>query len=447
MKNVFLFQITLCFLFFQKNSYAQDTIRLDVCPIMWSTAAPVKIESVVLNIHNPSLPVEELVFYPVTGEDCIAVVITPSNQSIDASYSITATKTQDGLNGITINDDLMIGDHILGINPFPQFPQMFAADVNKSGAITTLDMVWIRKRLLGFEDPIDLTWGFIPEYWTFPNVNNPFDPNNGPCCEKLSLTEIANYNGNSVDLISFKKGDVDGDADPQNFAFMPVFAQSMQVGMLNEPIGFVGEEGLVSFTPLVTNQGIGAFQITLNFDPTAVEITGIESQFNASFNIIGYKIIIYGNNWPELIVPNNDIVQLKVKWLATGNFADYITFPTQEAASMIAIGSANDPILANIEYSIIQPIIKTKEISENIGLQAFPNPMNEDGINLSFLSNKKATTQLIVTDLKGEIIYQKNIFIQTGENQINIPATAIGNGASFYHFDLNGTLIGGKIVK
>jgi hypothetical protein len=446
MKNILYISITISFLLYGQNTKAQDSIRFNVCPILWSNSAPVKVQSVVVNINNPSFPTGQLVFYPISGADCIEVVIPPSDQSPDATYSISANKAPDGLNGITINDDLRHSDHILGIWPFDLIPQFLAADVNRSGSITTFDMVLVRKRLLGLENPDDLTWGFIPEYWTFSNMNNPFETNNGLCCQDLSLSELTDYNGNSMNLVAFKRGDVDGDANPQFSDFTPNFNQTIQIGILNQPIGFVDEETKISFLPADANQTVRIFQINLTIDLTAFEVLGIESQFTTLYNIIDNKISIYGYNWTQLNA-SNELFAIKVKCLKTGNIADYISFSTTDNQSAAAIGTVNNPILANIEFSVVQPIIKTNEITKVIDLKIFPNPANASGTNITFQSNIEEDTQLIVSDLVGKTIFQKNVNIKSGDNQINIPALAISNGACFYRFILSGKVFGGKILN
>jgi hypothetical protein len=56
-----------------------------------------------------------------------------------------------------------ISQHILGIKPLTSLYQLVAADVNRSGSVTTFDIVEIRKLILGINDtfPLVPSWRFV----------------------------------------------------------------------------------------------------------------------------------------------------------------------------------------------------------------------------------------------------------------------------------------------
>lgn len=93
-----------------------------------------------------------------------------------ADYTITPTKDDNPLNGVTTYDLVLISKHILGIEPFISPYKMIAADANRSGSITTFDIVELRKLILGIysELPANDSWRFVDKSFTFPNAANPF---------------------------------------------------------------------------------------------------------------------------------------------------------------------------------------------------------------------------------------------------------------------------------
>ncbi|MBK6994679.1 MAG: T9SS type A sorting domain-containing protein [Lewinellaceae bacterium] len=93
-----------------------------------------------------------------------------------ADYTITPTKDDNPLNGVTTYDLVLISKHILGVEPFTSPYKMIAADANRSGSITTFDMVELRKLILGIytDLPENDSWRFVDKSFAFPNMANPF---------------------------------------------------------------------------------------------------------------------------------------------------------------------------------------------------------------------------------------------------------------------------------
>ena len=72
----------------------------------------------------------------------------------------------------------MIANHILGVTPLNSPYKLIAADANGDGKITTLDIIILRKLILGItqELPGGKSWRFVPSDYVFPNPQNPFVP-------------------------------------------------------------------------------------------------------------------------------------------------------------------------------------------------------------------------------------------------------------------------------
>jgi hypothetical protein len=92
------------------------------------------------------------------------------------TYTLTPTKDDNPLNGVTTYDLVLISKHILGLEPLTTPYKMIAADANRSGSITTFDIVEFRKLILGIynELPNNTSWRFVDKAFSFPNPNNPF---------------------------------------------------------------------------------------------------------------------------------------------------------------------------------------------------------------------------------------------------------------------------------
>lgn len=131
---------------------------------------------------------------------------------LGGDYTVTPSKISNPLNGVTTFDLVLISKHILGVQPLDNPYKIIAADANKSGAVTTADLLLLRKLILQIENnfPDGETWRFIKESHEFSNPLNPFEDD---------FPEVFNFNNLSgtqlnTDFISVKLGDVNSSADP-----------------------------------------------------------------------------------------------------------------------------------------------------------------------------------------------------------------------------------------
>lgn len=111
------------------------------------------------------------------------------------NYTLRFSKEDNYLNGTSTFDLVLLARMILGIDPVTPYA-VWAADVNGSGALTTLDMLLIRKLIL----QIDTTFPGEPEPWAFDDPNEAFADN---IIEIPSLTAPV-----SVAVIGVKRGDL-----------------------------------------------------------------------------------------------------------------------------------------------------------------------------------------------------------------------------------------------
>jgi len=80
-------------------------------------------------------------------------------------------------NGLSTLDLIRVRKHILGVDPFDNPYQYFAADVNGSNSISTMDLIYIQRVILQLDNdfPDVRLWQFLPEDLSFEGVDNPFD--------------------------------------------------------------------------------------------------------------------------------------------------------------------------------------------------------------------------------------------------------------------------------
>ena len=125
---------------------------------------------------------------------------------------LTPYHNNNWLNGISTLDLALISKHILGLDTFTSPYQFIAADANRSGTVTTFDIVQLRKLILGIFDtmPGNTSWRFVPAGFNFPDPTNPFA---NPFPESIRLDgPLGDVSGQN--FIGIKVGDVNGSVNP-----------------------------------------------------------------------------------------------------------------------------------------------------------------------------------------------------------------------------------------
>lgn len=92
--------------------------------------------------------------------------------------STSFRKENEARAGITIRDLVQIQRHLLNIEPFPAYWHFVAADIDLSGRVTTLDMIHLRRLLMGLTDRLpSKSWLLIPkqEFYSLPIAQEYFN--------------------------------------------------------------------------------------------------------------------------------------------------------------------------------------------------------------------------------------------------------------------------------
>ena len=129
-------------------------------------------------------------------------------------YGLFISKSEAANIGISAFDLILIQKHLLSSKPLDSMYKILAADVNQSNSISLVDIIKIRKVLLGSATDFGGTpiWQFIPNDFTFRDEQAPLST------AIPSLFYLMNFSNDvmNFDFIGYKTGDVNGSADPGN---------------------------------------------------------------------------------------------------------------------------------------------------------------------------------------------------------------------------------------
>lgn len=122
------------------------------------------------------------------------------------SYTVRAVGHPDWFTVcLSTMDIILIQRHILGIQPLNSPYKIIAADVNRSGSVTILDMILLQMEILAIHTPeAQLLWRFVPTDYEFPNPANPWTE---VFPEQIDFEDLWGNHPNQ-DFIAIRVGDV-----------------------------------------------------------------------------------------------------------------------------------------------------------------------------------------------------------------------------------------------
>jgi hypothetical protein len=206
-----------------------------------------------------------------TGSGSLCLCNLPGKNQV-----FTPEKDDNPLNGVTTYDLVLIQKHILGLETFDnpltfESPyRIIAADANKSGSVTTFDVVELRKLISGIYNdlPASSSWRFVDAAFAFPNPNNPFQTPPIPSFPEIKEFQNPPF-GEDGHFIAIKVGDVNRNAiynRPEVFTTGIGYAAQSSAK---------GESGLT--VPVYAREALSttAWQMVLNYNPTLFKLKDV----------------------------------------------------------------------------------------------------------------------------------------------------------------------------
>lgn len=335
----------------------------------------------------------------------------------------------DYYNGITTLDILLIQRHILGIDPLDSPYKVIAADVDGNESINGIDILQIRKLLLGFYDEFPNTenWKFVDGNQVFADPYTPFPFNS-------QVNILADQSYGNMNFIMVKTGDI-------NLSRTTEFT-SNEAEVRTQPttLDYSWEKEGEAHKLVISTQNeleISGFQLEIQLDKLR-DFEGVNSVFDISED----HVFIDGNN---------------VRVSFAGAYAQKVngsilemTFgaPTPVEIPVDARFNSELYIGQNLEVTEIELNRIEEETVANKTTKVYQNKPNPfiDQTQIVVELAQKETVLLEIYDMNGRIVMNKNLSLIEGENSIWLTNEEVsqGNGGVFI-YTLSGTF--GQISK
>lgn len=344
-----------------------------------------------------------------------------NNINSNDDYELAVTGEDDYLNGVSTLDLIMIQRHILGLEDLGSPYKIIAADVNRSENINGLDLVELRKLILGIylELPQNESWNFVDQNQVFADASAPW-----PVDEKIELYQLS-QNMTDNDFIAVKIGDVNSTA-VINGVQSDVELRSESVKLQNELLTVKeGEEYLV---PVYFDQKVRVYGMQLDLEfRNDVQVVNIESgklDMSAGNALLKGDLLTVSYDKPVMFDIESKEALFYVT-LRTSGPIDGKVFDFKENGLTNEL-YAKDYELIKLQLGDNLPTFVT-ELMQNV-----PNPF--DGrTNIEFILPSATDVSLNILDLNGKLIKSIKGFYEPGKHAIELSSTDLKAKGVYYY--------------
>ena len=343
-------------------------------------------------------------------------------------YVLSASKDKDYLDGVSTLDLVLIQRHILGMEKLNSPYKLIAADVDNSQSISAIDLIELRKLILGIDSKFrsNTSWRMIDAQYDFIDPQNPFAYTIPEDYEIFSLQENM-----EVDFIGVKIGDVNNSiTNLQNVD--PEFSKRANSvdATLEIANDYIQNHHTIELPFEMNTEDIQGLQMGLSIDPKYAEVIGVKSlreDINiGNFNTEHLKEGMIRLSWvrDQNLEDTQAIFSLILKMKDKARPSDFITvnedklyaeYYKNSKAFNLGLGFREDQILNDLTV-----------------YQNTPNPwINTTNINFDLAVSQNMT--FTVYDINGRVMYQEQKWADAGFNTITLSSADFNTSGIMYY--------------
>lgn len=389
------------------------------------------IESVEVTLNGSAVGITDV--YATADDGMYAF----SGLPIDNNYSLTPSLNETPLNGVSSFDLILIAKHLVGIQSLDSPYKMIAADVNKSGSVTTMDLVELRKLILYVDTEFqnNNSWRFVEANYVFPDLANPF---------ASAFPELVSINGlmgdEQHDFVGVKVGDVNnsavannlmGGGDGRDFDEALVFD-------IKDQLLEAGETYEVSFRSVEFLEVMG-YQYTLNFDQTALAFESIVpgalqdlSDQNFGFSLLDQGVLTTSWTAQQAVsmIDGADLFTVRFTAKTAGRLSDLISVSSAYTKAEAYVRKGGGEVGLNdvtLRFES-EDVINTRfELYQNQ-----PNPFH-DKTTIGFNLKEASTAVLYIYDVNGSTVQEIAGSYEAGYNEVIVNLDKEGKSGVYYY--------------
>ena len=323
------------------------------------------------------------------------------------------------LNGVSTYDLVLLRKHVLGTQVIDNPYNLIAADVNKSGSITTFDMVELRKVILQVVPTFEHN-----DSWRFVDANYQFTTEDALTENFSEVYSINNLGGSmAIDFVAIKVGDLNGTATPNSL----VGGESRTTAgtlTLNTTDRLVtaGETVTVAFTADMANAA--GYQFTLDFNGLQMTdlVEGAAKAANFNTNLAERGILTTSFDGEA----TGDLFAVSFLATTTGQLSELMSINSEYTAAE-AYTTAGEVLDVALNFNANEAVSANFELSQNT-----PNPFTGETM-IRFNLPQAGNATLTVMDVQGKVLLQNSGDFVKGANQISINSKQLSTTGVLYY--------------
>ena len=366
-------------------------------------------------------------------------VTSTSSNVVKATKNNDVTKT----NGVTSLDIALVQSHILGKAILNSPYKIIAADVNGDNTVSALDIVYIKRLILGIDTTFTNSktsakrlWTFVDSNYTFPAPTNPFPFKDSNSYAGLSVSNTTQT------FYGCKLGDVNWDWNP-SVARTNNNNHVNAVVLSYDPIN-VSEGNEIRIPVRINNfKEMLGMQFTISFNADVMQWQGINN------NILNIEMGTNHSNEGQItflwVDPANEI-----KTLDDGSVIMELVFTKKSNCinELLDLNSSITDVLAydkdNQSHNIVlnASAINSVEIKDNWVVS--PNPATNGVIKSQVQLKDNKTILFRLIDISGKVVMEQKKECLRGNNYITLQEN---NNVPFGTYYLQALGVEGVTVK
>ena len=349
--------------------------------------------------------------------------------NVGQKISLAASKADDYGNGVTTFDIALLSRHILDIKRLNTPYKIIAADVNRDGDVSAVDMLLMRRLVLSIITtfPNNTAWRFIDKKYIFTDPQNPL---NEDFPELVNATMQSGIN--SADFIGVKVGDLNGSADASSLIQTVVRTPVEKLKLFADETELkAGGEYVLDIR--AKDFDVNGFQFTLNTTDDIEVISILKSNFldisDGNFGKFAHAITVSWNGVPT--TTSGSVFKIIVKARRDVSLSNALSI-----GSNLTTNEAFDFDGKTGEVSLQFNDNGTTFKKEAFQLyQNAPNPFDEE-TSIGFTLPKNCVARLTIYDVSGKIIKTIENNYPAGNNNVTLRKSELNTaGIIFYRLD------------
>lgn len=332
--------------------------------------------------------------------------------------------------GVSTLDLVIIQKHLLGRAKLSSPYKMIAADANKSGHLTALDLLEIRKLILGINTrfPNNTSWRFIDQNYSFPD---PFNPFSQPFAESIWIDSVTLFTA-TADFIGIKIGDVNGSYFLSGVASSKIeprsasdFELTLQTNAANHESGH-----RISIQAKDGEQPIDGLQFSLyTGDITDDQLKAMRSDILVSDNwYYDQQSGTLNISWSP--IEAQDLAgKILLEWPA--NDSDFKEFELTANVAPEAYDLSSG--IAEVKKVVLS--VKETDGGDQFDYNLYQNKPNPfvDGTIISFTLPEADNIRLVVYDIAGRQVFEHKAECPTGRSEVLIKGEDLKTPGIYYY--------------